>query len=354
MSDYLTHLAARILDTEPVIKPRIRSRFETGGLAIPTDLPLIETEALTDSQSGDEFTLASRPPAHPVPVGRADVRETPAVQPDAPPFPTQANYPQVDADETIIIKEDHTPEDVPNAPTHVPEQTMPVPANHPSYQQPLVGPPTQPAPPGRPQEVTLSRTATGQPAENSFQPSGHSAPAGPVVQPWPAESHHPQPLRGGIETIVVENTPSFAPKTPPQQAATPDAHPVAETQPAAKSSEVMPTSPSTRMIHTEQAIRVEHAARSVGEINPTLAQMAITPPAETILPKAEARLPDLREHLPVIHERPEEESTIHIHIGRIDVRTPSAARPKPSQPRRPRPTIGLDEYLRQRDEGGKR
>jgi hypothetical protein len=59
---------------------------------------------------------------------------------------------------------------------------------------------------------------------------------------------------------------------------------------------------------------------------------------------------------PLGHQERAAEQTIRISIGRVEVRAPTPpAPPAPPTPARlARPSLSLDDYLRQRDEGGRR
>jgi hypothetical protein len=78
------------------------------------------------------------------------------------------------------------------------------------------------------------------------------------------------------------------------------------------------------------------------------------PLAETVLNGVEPHLSAHYERDSKKRERVDAEPTIHISIGRIDVRAIPVAESKPLRQRKQQPTMGLDEYLRHRDEGGRR
>src|SRR5687767_10666214 len=60
MSDFLTNLAARTLQTAAVVQPRLAARFET--------IPPVDHSPMMDDPFGREVEAATEPPAPPSPA----------------------------------------------------------------------------------------------------------------------------------------------------------------------------------------------------------------------------------------------------------------------------------------------
>lgn len=316
MSDYLSNLVARTLETAPLLQPRRLSLFEPVG-------------GVWEMGSGEwgigvEAETAISPQSQPVmppPMPAATTEPGLPVAPMHPPLVTAAPSPTavfhqptagLARQETAPPTQPTRPSEKPTIANHttVPERTIV--QQH--IEQEIVRPPARPGaagPPRRP--VRSAATASGPVSANTAVASQVVPQLVPPVVP-------PVALPPPIKTMpsVIEQRPSAA--TPTETAKPEPLRPAAS--PPRSAVQLSPPQPAPH-------------------ITPDGSRPVVAPPPPT--------RPMMPEQRVAVQESPA--PAIHVTIGRIEVRAtpPTPAKVEKRQPQTP--AVSLDEYLRQRNGG---
>jgi hypothetical protein len=316
MSDYLRNLAARTVNLADVIQPRRASRFEPtpvhGALGLRTAVP-----SLTDVPEMTE------------PAAQASIR----------PRSAQRAEPQTAPTDEQAGGRSRLTQTQPLSPTVQEASTVPVPAQSGAEAQSETRPEPQP-----PLRLAL-------PSVPSVAPTLSALPQAPPLlssAPQPPPPLAPIPMRPGMRAPALDVTaPSAASQRQPML------------QPIIASiiaREVMErrTAPSVQRREQPPSIerRTAPSAQGRGQ-QPSSDDTQVIVVQSRIMP-VERRGEDSRDSgpLPLSVQAPPPAPTIHVTIGRVEVRATTPAVPA-SKPRPAPRTMSLDDYLRQRSRGGK-
>ncbi|MBE9180873.1 hypothetical protein IQ268_20140 [Oculatella sp. LEGE 06141] len=355
MSNYLNHLIARSFNGVDVIKPRPIALFEP---VAPALLPAI-APTLPGTEDGDAASLATDAITHlsnQSSSDRSPLSQSPAPLAESQPVPL--------SDGTAMAQDDPfsssppvaaQPLTIPAAPLPLPSAASPSPPTPTS--QPIGAPePIQPPPApihlGSPNQDVVLPEAAFTPAP--LPATVLTAPTAPTTLTAPSVEHPVPP------DTINERSPHVSPQT------------AALAQPTSSPSavSVRPTlklvSPHQSVIENNGAIAPSQSAFPTASaatvplapaVNATLAPVSQAIPEPTLsLPHPPVALQphSVSSDLPSPSSSlPSSPPTIHVTIGRIEVRaTPPAGSPvAPSRPKLP--VMSLDEYLRQRSGGGR-
>jgi hypothetical protein len=363
MSDYLTSLVARHMEVGERLQPRLASSFEaparlTGSAgssldAEVTDEPLASVPEPGDGQAGHDVPRserrrqadsveASTPEVH---ERLASIRglERPAQR--GARFRSRTASPHHPALET---------------PVHV-DDSQPSPA-----MLPASPPPIAPLAPG--QAVPRSAREVPQPLAARPAAPAEMSRAGAAAQP---RNRRPiQPVEPAPVTVAEERPSNRPPASPPVRSGErkPRLDGAVQTRAAADASSAVPVRPSTASAVTA----VQGSTRATSTMSPEGVR-AVRAPAEAG-PRAESvpghhaeAVPGHRAEAVVSgfnrtsrHSwdgpmgRDDAPTTVHVTIGRIEVRATPPAKPAPAAPSTTAGVAGLDEYLRRRAEGNDR
>ena len=226
-----------------------------------------------------------------------------------------------------------------------------------------------PAPAGPwPEPDDLDLTDIPGQAENRGTPGDQ---AGGKVTGWPATppgagKHAPRPVRPAVSGPAGLPAGDSARPSPPRPApvplaghpALPPGHPASApggrppppALPAAPSHPAAPPSPQPPASRPWPALLPEVPLRGLVRPHPASPPLAATPAARTAVRARVTGEGSRRE--PV---RPADETTVHITIGRLEVRAPSRPAGEASGSSRPTrsPAVPLEEYLRRRSGGAR-
>jgi hypothetical protein len=336
MSNYLANIAARTINTAPPVRPRLRGRFDP--VASPGDGAI--------DQSMVDRTFA-----------RAPVNEiegpTPDVQRDASGGSAKLSIDRLKQEPSSSIPQPESEAtDSRTTGVHVAE-TRPLPV-------PILNATIEAKPP--PQSTSDRAYETARPGEPCFT-AATSQPASPPIEVTTAIAK-PRNEREAASTI----SKSLEPAQSVQQTQSlgtvelatrfdPQAHPH--------------RSVSERVIEREiQTVVVRENPRHVD----SQVQNAIDPPAHraaattdgkitagetrpapiVIQPRIEPLAPLRPERLSVHQPEQRVEPTVHVTIGRIEVRAVQQPSQPTAKPRATQPVMNLEDYLRRRNQGGAR
>lgn len=313
MSDYLTHLVARSIAMAPVVRPRSIPLFAPERNIAQ---PLFAPEPFLD-------TTPATTPVVPRPLDAGSLSSPQVSQRplyDGIPRPLTSIQPHADRPQPLPDMLSATPRRQP-APRLIEPSADEAPLSEPAAPQ------RQPAHVVRPVPAAESRPPRGNTAEIQTTPALQRRVIERVIvpQPLPPPAAQPAPIpapqRRAIEqTILSEPARSADSLRPAPQV-------VEQPLVVPATTGVQPTPPlHAQLIETQPSLVP----------TPSIIQPARRPLPATIVPQPAASTP-----------------TIHVTIGRIEVR----ATPQPSRQAQPRsapvPTISLDDYLRGRN-GGRR
>jgi hypothetical protein len=316
MNDYLRNLAARNVNLADVIQPRLASRFEPtpvhGALGLRTDVP-----SFTDEHEMTE------------PAAQASIR----------PRHAQRAEPQAAATNEHAVRRSLLAQTQPLSPTVQEASSVPVPVQDKAEAQsetmlepqplsrpaPRAVPSVAPTVMAQPQASPLLRsdTRTQTPMDQISMRPGVHLPALDVVSQSAAPKRQPmlQPIIASIIEHEVIERQTAQPAQPRQQ------QPSIEWRTAqpAQVREQQPSSDAPQAVVVQpRVMRIEHRGEDRSNSSPLAMSVQAPPPAPTI----------------------------HVTIGRIEVRATTPAMPA-SKPRPAPQTMSLDDYLRQRSRGGK-
>ena len=313
MSDYLTLLTARILPQADVIQPRLASLFEPPGAAGSAQQLTAEEPSAGPPASGPGLREESPAPSRAVFAGPQ-------------PAPAQREMPA-------------------DAPAGSPREITTRPGRR-SGQSPI-----QPATPG-----TVAPVPIGPETPDNLAARGSGKPAGvdPVAWTAPAAAAHRTTLQ--MPQPAPPNTSALTRAGPHTGTGDPTAPEAA--QPAAR----WPTgsAPSTLLTPhlVKPAVRIPDAVaerpRKIVASQPAAAPaLRSVPPALTVV-RPQVTAHDARSGMPVSSKvrRATPDTTIHVTIGRIEVRATSSTGSPPQRQRSSPPVMSLEEYLRRRASGG--
>lgn len=263
MSDFLRDLVGRTLGAHDVVRPRLASTFESGGIA-PPPVPMEPLEVEVARQ-------ALSPP----PTVRRSVAAVPR--------------------EVAPAQRESSPAQPPPAKSAASSTTLP------------------------------QRVEEG--AASAAGPAPRGAPVAAVPEPRGTEPA----ARAAVDVPSVSEPARPPAQVPGRSAPSPRAAPVPE-----PSAATQPPGPATARARVVKTRVVERR----GE----------TPSRAAELPEASERARPTVESAAGAPEVESAEPVVHVHIGRIEVRTPAAAqRPRAPRPREPR--LSLDDYLAQSRQG---
>jgi hypothetical protein len=369
MSDYLGNLAARSLDLAPVLHPRLSSLFEPPhpngwrGFEHSAGLETVDGEHIAETAT--DAPLPPRPP-----TGRtSESSSAPAVpRPPSDTSPQQSSILPISGGQGTRQSANlrpaqitlHPAETREGHPPDLPEPAPPpdvVPVAHPAANRPAVrraSPQTDPARRTAPPTTIQENDAISQALE--VQPE--SLPDR-IAQPAASEQIVAKPhvtlARHSARRVQEQAKPDGAmppapgqtePVPPPDVA--PVAHPAAN-RPAVR--RVSPQTGSAQRTVLPTTIRENDAISQALEVQPEPLPDRMAQPAasERIVARPQVKLArQVEAALPASAEptTPPPEPTVHVTIGRIEVRaTPPPANTKREARARP-PTLSLDEYLR--------
>jgi hypothetical protein len=342
MNNYLTSIAARTLNPDHSVRPRLGGRFEPASLAEgPIDsanssrLPAkhsqpdsqqvgaIETTAERDSnnQPVKTFDLAipDRPTVHTPELNSAATTAQPVTGPVVDPSPSA----------TIRAPQQQTPAEVPrqNLPAELPpdEKVFDV-AEHREFRSSRpTDSRTQNWPEPRieesPNQSVLIHHQTTEEVEPTARPSR------PTIKPSSSADDEQEPVtrpaitrkqslvERELETIVIREK-AIRDESPLNQA-------------------------SAKSLPTPVAESADTIENSRSKTSPVLVHSRIAPLIET-------GPEHVRLNQPAIQPQP----TVHVTIGRIEVRAVQSSRQPTSKSRAETPVMNLDDYLRRRSQGG--
>jgi hypothetical protein len=341
MADFLTNLVAKNLNPAPAVMPRPLSLFERPPRAdSPWATPLPKLEADGGTPPAGKPSLA---PARPLGRVAQAPPGTPEPEQAAPPLdalPTRRRLPP--ASRRAARPAAPPAPDVPAEPG-APAREVPAPASLPVPRPSRpASPAVEPTPPPAP---VIRRSRSAHPAVE---------PPPPPAPDRPSAARQPRSARPAVEPGAgVAAGPAVTPSRPERRGKAGDGAP-APAPAAAQVQEPRPPggdraapTPAPRTPRPERRTEVEapHPAPPPGR--PTPAPLVVQP---QVIP---ARHPEPAVHTAGPATRPAEATpTIQVSIGRIEVRAvpppPASAKPRAG----PAP-MTLEEYLRQRNGGGK-
>lgn len=330
MSDYLGQLIARSFDQAETLRPRPVALFEPSQPA--TGLPAPPDEVPVSDRTSSVLPPTAPPPPHPV------------AAPLHAPVPAP---PSVGATPTLRPPLEVHPLEAP--PVHAPPPREAPLAPEPSTTSEPQAPPSPSVPPTAPQTLLSTAPRVVEHVTETVRP----APPPATVPPVMSEVVRVQPTREIITERIVEaklQPPPPAAPSPRGQTLLPADAPVIDhgtEPPRAELSRRQPSQPPPLPPDL-------HDLRSATEVRPAPSPSASTSRAAAkttmvIQPRVEAP----REQATMPPSSPPPSPTIHVTIGRVEVRASSPSPPS----RRPRPqpaVMSLDEYLEQRASGGSR
>ncbi|MFO7539813.1 MAG: hypothetical protein R6X32_17380 [Chloroflexota bacterium] len=335
MSDYLSNLVARTLESAPVLQPRQPSLFEPvgGGWGmVHRDWGMeIAGETAVSPPNLPQPTM----PPQPQPIV---ANPGPPVQPASPAAKAAAPPTAVWHHQPIAPLVRQEPPARSHQPAEKPETIRHTTVNEKMLVQQRIEP-----------KVTVRPAAASdkpaQPARRSRSEAAVSDPAA-AVKPVTAPPPVPQPTRPVAPAAIPATT------TPPIRTMPVVVEKRPLTRSAAKTTGQEPTPPAA--IPAPKATRANKqsaapAQTALQQITPAVALNDLRPsvsPPRPIRPRGQEQRATSREETAV------PAPTIQVHIGRIEVRaTPPPPSPKKS---RPQPSLtSLDDYLRQRNGGGR-
>jgi len=351
MNDYLRNLAARNVNLADVIQPRLASRFEPtpvhGALGLRTDVP-----SFTDEHEMTEL------------AAQASIR----------PRQAQRAEPQAAATDEHAVRRSLLAQAQPLSPTVQEASIIPVPAQDKAEAQsetmlepqplsrpaPRAVPSVAPTVMAQPQAPPLLRSDT-QPQtpldQTSVRPGVH-LPALDVVSQSAAPKRQPmlQPIIASIIEHEVIERQTAQPAQPRQQQPsierrTVQPAQVREQQPSIERQTVQPAQPR------QQQPSIEWRTAQPAQVREQQPSSSDAPQAVVVQPRVmriEHRGEDRSNSSPLAMSAqvPPPAPTIHVTIGRIEVRATVPAMPA-SKPRPAPQTMSLDDYLCQRSRGGK-
>jgi hypothetical protein len=355
MSDYLSNLAAKSLDSVATIRPRLASFYEAPqrGFALPPE-PAAETGEVTN----DVVSMPAQPRE-----GRAAPSKRPAVTDDPPDAAVDGDHIQPRAARitaTVVNDErSETPTPAPRTPRrtvdHVPEAaavtSLPEPpiadaavSETPREQRQRRNVPATTAGPDR----AVERKSDSVPRAEMAQVERIAARvAPPEEQPEvgarKAETESPVAIAGNRQRPYVQpESPSLSlrPRQEPVRS-------FGDTEPAGAASRREPvTSPRERLANPEAS--PERLTSSIPAMNRITPSRIVSESQPALRVQPVARSPRISHQSPSAPD-------VHITIGRVEVRAVPAAEPPP----RGRSTatsglMNLDDYLRRRDGKGRR
>jgi hypothetical protein len=356
MSDYLTNLAARSRAQTPTIRPRLTSRFEpVRGLQafFPGPEPVVagfERVASGAPLGRNELQIrnANPPSAEPLRLPPAAI-ESRTVEDSAStvgrgPQPSEAEHQAISAVMQLTAEEGRTL--AARAPDlAAPSSTVSVTPTVATPKRQVVPPPIESSAKGK-----MSRR------ENAIETRTES-PAVKDRAVAPVSGHLPVPPQPGESKLLTE--PVEPNVSRPLSEARHGDGPHANAIPAPHSEMPRPTSvlivPRVRLERNRFAAEREPSSTIAEPISPAPAGQPRSRAVAPSLPVAS--LVRSSERLTEETIRPESaEPVINVTIGRVEVRavSSSASQPKVERSKTPSKLMGLDDYLRQRAQGGSR
>lgn len=352
MSDYLTNIAARSLDRAPAVQPRLALLFEP-------PLPDASEPSLQEPES-----LAASPTSSPSSI--ANLRDAAAHGADSP--PTGSHYP-VSPHAGLVVppptSRAFSPKDSPEtaAPRRAAETQTPEPRASEEFQRRDLAPAPDDAP--RDAHVSPPPPPPATPAARNSRPTDETNPT--VIDATRPAKRRPS---GALDAGVVEPDAKVASGQTVGRVFE-DAAPRRVAERSSSSGDTLSPSPPGTQQTSERAsssllVPAPHGTPSArDDVSPPNVSSVTRVAANATAPaESHARAESQRLLRPRVETYANDESsathetapTIHVSIGRIEVRavTPPTPSPAPSPaPTRPAPAMSLDEYLRANN-GGRR
>lgn len=336
MSGFLQRLVVRSRPSstdsmEQVVHPRLGSRFEPA-VGVPSQVPTIDVPRHDEAAVSAE----SVPPSPEAP-GDQSSRQRPVrtIRPSSPAVPSRHPVPPAaDSVEQVqaagTVDHDTARSETPALPESV--RPSPPPARYDTASS------EEPASRGEHRYLPVrdvQPTPSGQPSTPAPPPER----AETVITPTPAAQEVVRTVRVVHDTSVSENMGASESELPAVQPMSIERYTAAR-EPETEEQLSPPHMAQPAVDRPEQPVRVR-TDRPAEPIRPQV--IGVPAPAEPAVPRG--------------RRQPAEPATIRVTIGRIEVRAerrPPAAPPQTRrQPARRTPALSLDDYLAQRNEGGR-
>jgi len=338
MSDFLGNLAARSIGSAETIQPRIPPLFapqgtESGLMATRAGSRRVSREGRSEDDSVVDDSVVDE--GAPVLRNRQERRRLEAVSPAALPAEPVRAAPVNELRESRVpaaAGRDEISNETPTSPAGGIARNIPAGFDAPKRQARAESP--------RPVRDAVSREQRGVVSEHpSMPPSGTQSPKQPPVD-LSARAASVEPVRippTTMERTTIEHTPMESTSVEPASAKAPGAEP-AEPSVRRRVTRAAQDEPAPPSASTDAPASAESAAlRSEIAVRAAVPLQAAKPPAQSAPGSGPAGEPQVR-----------------ISIGRVDVR---AVFPEPAARRTPaprqRPTVSLDDYLKQSNRGNR-
>ncbi|MEQ8961014.1 MAG: hypothetical protein RLP02_24345 [Coleofasciculus sp. C2-GNP5-27] len=364
MSNYLNHLVAKNLNVTDVVQPRLAYRYEPlsdyiGSIAQPdlngepeeVTAPLEEKRSLIQISTvppteppSESLPLSDLSPPQPSPTSH--VPQPAAVNSEPPPRESERGRvpPRIEPIPPTTPNPEAGEQDSPSRiqPQDSPVRSPSVSVGEQSPELPLSdhsGSPVEaetildhadPSSKVPPQKTSLILQRVVNRATSSLPPSP------PIAQPLSPPTHQTLPQANQLQSV----SPSFMPTPPPSISE-------ATASPASLPTQRPETGGGLEQEKQERTVNRQPPRQIPTQIVPRFGEMA-GDNRETIAPRIE------RQAIPQQPSNRQEAKppTIQVHIGRIEVRATPPPVPKTPKSRPTPPVMNLEDYLRQRTQGG--